>query len=237
MDQILKFLLLLTTDIEIDVECDFIEPGEGSDVDPDDIVDISLKPGDIHEYPMDFVSFSEHEVVEAVQELDDAADEALRNVVGNEVDLLHFDWRGETDNFGGVRESFTVPSTGPTFDNAELTPVEVFDKIWDADIIAHIVRETNRYGAELVRLTIPSNPNSRLRRWKDVTGDEIRRFLAVLMLQSLVINNVEREYWYPMLVELRIGNFKDIMSYNRFLIIKRCLHFVDNADALASEPF
>lgn len=231
MNQILKFLLLLIIDIDIDVERDFVEPGEGSEVDPDDwqgnIVDISLKPRDIDEYPMDLDSLAELEVVEAVQELDDAADEALRDVVGVEKDLLHFDWRGEPDNFEGVREEFTVPSTGPKFDNGELTPLEVFVKIWDASIIDHIVRETNRYGANLVALN--TKPCSRLNRWKDVTGDEIRRFFAIFMLQSLVINNVEREYWYPMLDELQIGNFKDIMPFNRFVVIKRCLHFVDNA--------
>lgn len=116
---------------------------------------------------MDFDSFAEFELIEEVHELEDAADEALRNVVGQEVDLLHFYWRGEPDNFEGVREAFTVRSTGPTFDNAELTPVEVFVKIWDADILAHIVRETNRYGAEQVSLTIPSKPNSRLGRRKE----------------------------------------------------------------------
>ncbi|RVE54733.1 hypothetical protein evm_000500 [Chilo suppressalis] len=222
-------------DIDIDMERDFIEPGEGSEVDEDDLadmvgmIDISLKPRQIDDYPMDLDSIAENEVVEAIQELDNAADEVLRNVVGPEVDLLNFDWRGEPGNFESVREAFTVPSTGPTFDNADLIPLDVFFKIWDADIIAYIVRETNRYGAQLTRLTIPSKPNSRLSRWKDVTSDEILRFLAVLMLQSLVIDYVEREYWYAAIEELQIGNFKEIMTYNRFVVIKRCLHFIDNA--------
>lgn len=129
--------------------------------------------------------------------------------------------------FEGVREVFTVSSTGPTFENADLTPLEVFLKIWDTDIIAHIVRETNRYGGEMLRRNV--NSNTRLKRWKDVTDDDIKTFFAIIMLQSLVINNVEREYWYPKLDVLQIGNFKAIMPYNRFLLIKRCLHFVDNA--------
>ncbi|VVC89859.1 unnamed protein product, partial [Leptidea sinapis] len=185
---------------------DIIEPGEDSEVDSDEILDISLKPRHIDEYPMDFDSIAELEVAEEVQELDDAADESIRNMVRLEADLLHFDWLGEPDNFEGVREVFTVPCTGPTFNNAELTPVEIFLKIWDADILAHIVLETNRYGAELMNLTMPLKPGSRLSRWKDVTVDEIRRFLAILMLQSLIINNVEREYWYPALEDLKIDN-------------------------------
>ncbi|XP_037866463.1 piggyBac transposable element-derived protein 4 isoform X1 [Bombyx mori] len=222
-------------DIDIDMERDFIEPGEGSEVDEGDsanmvgMIDNSLKPRRIDDFPMDLDSIAEHEVVEVIQELDNAADEVLRNVVGPETDLLHFDWRGEPENFESVREAFTVPSTGPTFDNADLIPLDVFFKIWDADIIAYIVRETNRYGAQLIRSTIPSKPNSRLSRWKDVTSDEILRFLAVLMLQSLVIDYVEREYWYAVIEELQIGNFKEIMTYNRFIVIKRCLHFIDNA--------
>lgn len=93
--------------------------------------------------------------------------------------------------------------------------------------MAHIVRETNRYGNEM--LSRNEKPNSRLCRWKDVTNDDMLAFFTIVMLQSLVVNNVEREYWYPKNDELKIGDFKAIMPYNRFLQIKRCLHFVDNA--------
>ncbi|CAB3262184.1 unnamed protein product [Arctia plantaginis] len=66
-------------------------------------------------------------------------------------------------------------------------------------------------------------------RWKDTTSDEMWRFLSVLMIQSLVVTNVEREYWYPKYKQLRIGEIGDIMPFNRYLLLKRCLHFTDNA--------
>ncbi|XP_028041778.1 uncharacterized protein LOC114251638 [Bombyx mandarina] len=217
-------------DVEVHIKRDFKEPGEGSEVElEEDPVDITLKPRKVDEYPVDSESLAAPSLVEAINSIDAEADLALRTVLdpGPDQDLLSFDWRCDAENFEGVREVFTVPSTGPTFKCAELTPLGVFLKIWDADIIAHIVRETNRYGGEMLRRN--EKPNSRLKRWQDVTDDDIKKFFAIIMLQSLVTNNVEREYWYPKLDELRIGNFGDIMPYNRFLIIKRCLHFVNNA--------
>lgn len=59
-----------------------------------------------------------------------------------------------------------------------------------------------------------------------------RRNLAVpdrnYVLESLVVNNVEREYWYPSVEELRVGDFSQIMPFNRFSLLKMCLHFIDN---------
>nr|XP_037877014.1 uncharacterized protein LOC105841883 [Bombyx mori] len=217
-------------DVEVHIKRDFKEPGEGSEVElEEDPVDITLKPRKVDEYPVDSESLAAPSLVEAINSIDAEADLALRTVLdpGPDQDLLSFDWRCDAENFEGVREVFTVPSTGPTFKSAELTPLGVFLKIWDADIIARIVRETNRYGGEMLRRN--EKPNSRLKRWQDVTDDDIKKFFAIIILQSLVTNNVEREYWYPKLDELRIGNFGDIMPYNRFLIIKRCLHFVNNA--------
>lgn len=95
------------------------------------------------------------------------------------------------------------------------------------DIIDLIVVETNRYAAQL--MTIPNlAPRSRSRQWVPITAAELWRFLAILMLQSLVSIAVEKEYWYPRKPYLKIGNFSHLMRFKRFSLIKRCLHFVDN---------
>lgn len=48
------------------------------------------------------------------------------------------------------------------------------------------------------------------------------------MLQSIVIFPVEREYWYPCIPQLKVGNFHNIMPFKKFVFIKKCLHFVNN---------
>ncbi|XP_045782915.1 piggyBac transposable element-derived protein 4-like [Maniola jurtina] len=203
-----------------------IDDNVESDIDEDaDLIDLSVRERNVFEFPTEFDGSEDPGLVEAVHELDAENDVRLRALTESE-DFLNFDWRGNADNFKGVREEFIGPS-GPTFDISGLTPLEIFEKIWDTDIIAHIVRETNKYGRQL-QLNNASKLGSRLSRWKDTTEDEIWTFFGIIMLQSLVVNNVEREYWYPKLEELRVGNFGELMGYNRFLLLKRCLHFVDN---------
>ncbi|XP_045783278.1 piggyBac transposable element-derived protein 4-like [Maniola jurtina] len=206
-----------------------IDDNVGSDIDEDadvdDLIDISVRQRNVFEFPTEFDGSEDPGLVEAVHELDAENDVRLRALTESE-DFLNFDWRGNADNFKGVREEFIGPS-GPTFDISGLTPLEIFEQIWDTNIVAHIVRETNKYGRQL-QLNNASKLSSRLSRWKDTTEDEIWTFFGIIMLQSLVVNNVEREYWYPKLEELRVGNFGELMGYNRFLLLKRCLHFVDN---------
>lgn len=95
--------------------------------------------------------------------------------------------------------------------------------------MANIVLETNKYAHQLLR-KLPK-PKSRLIRWVDITMNDLWTFFAIIMAQSLAPSAVEKEYWYPKLPILKIGNFNDIMSFDRFLLIKKCLHFVDSSSA------
>lgn len=168
-------------------------------------------------------------------DLDDLADELL-NVdtaednslveILKDPDLLLFDWKSIPAHFKGVREVFTGPS-GPTFPAQGQTPVQIFKKVWDDEVIDKIVYETNRYAYQL-RQGGSLEPSSSLHQWEDVTKNEVWAFFSILMMQSIILNSVEKEYWYPRYSYLHIGNFADIMSYERFLLLKKCLHFVDN---------
>ncbi|XP_045778429.1 piggyBac transposable element-derived protein 4-like [Maniola jurtina] len=214
-------------DSDVDEE---IDVNVGSDIDEDadvdDLIDISaVRQRNVFEFPTEFEGSEDPGLAEVVHQLDVKSDVRLRAMTESE-DFINFDWRSNPDNFEGVREEFIGPS-GPTFDISELTPLEIFEEIWDANIIALIVRETNRYGRQLQHNNA-SKPSSRLSRWRDTTNDEIWTFFGIIMLQSLVVVNCEREYWYPKMEQLRVGNFGELMGYNRFLLLKRCLHFVDN---------
>ncbi|CAK1553248.1 unnamed protein product [Leptosia nina] len=172
------------------------------------------------------------EAVELMR-LDAEEDQAIRGMVESDADVLNFDWSSKYKNFEGVREAFSGPS-GPTFNTSGMSPLRVFEQIWNTSIIDHIVTETNNYARQLQDQRAQKR-SSRISRWKEATREEIWRFLSILMLQSLVVNNVEKEYWYPSNDHLRIGNFNKIMTHNRFLLIKRCLHFIDNS-SLPARP-
>ena len=60
----------------------------------------------------------------------------------------------------------------------------IFTHIFDEDIIEFMVVETNRY--DLQTTVNDLRPNSRLRRWKPITGDEMRKFLGVYLLTGVI---------------------------------------------------
>lgn len=89
-----------------------------------------------------------------------------------------------------------------------------------------MVVETNRYALQTTVNDL--RPNSRLRRWKPITGDEMRKFLGVYLLTGVIHFPMLENYWkkdklyyHPLLHEIN-------MSYNKFALILKCWHFVDN---------
>ncbi|CAB3251774.1 unnamed protein product [Arctia plantaginis] len=213
----------LSIEIDVQIERD-LEVNSGSEIDEEEnVVDrlIGCTTGE------DAQESCPTELNELLQ-LDSTEDQAIRNMAAGDMDVLSFNWCADYNNFEGVQEEFSGPS-GPTFDHSGMSPLQVFQQIWDTNIIDHIVNETNRYARQLF---LKQKCNwTRLSRWKDVTSDEFWRFLSNLMLQSVIVNNVEREYWYPRSAFLQIGDCRKIKPYNRFLLIKRCLrlHFNNNS--------
>lgn len=153
-----------------------------------------------------------------LNEMDSRDDSALR-ILASDPDMVNFEWSSNPEKLVGQKETF-VGEAGPTFSVDGLSPLDVFKRIWDNDIIDVIVRESNRYAQQLYCT------GNKL--WAEINATDIWVFFALLMLQSIVILSVEKEYWYPCLGFLKIGDFQKIMPYKKFLRIKRCLHFVDN---------
>ena len=71
---------------------------------------------------------------------------------------------------------------------------------------------------------------SRLHQWKPVTLAELKQYLGLVLLTGLVRKRRYEDYWSTdFLVYTPI--FSAIMTRDRFMIIKRCLHFNDNLQA------
>lgn len=87
--------------------------------------------------------------------------------------------------------------------------------------------ETNRYAQDL-KNDPRIKSHASIKKWTPISDRELWSFLGICMLQSLIPLPVEAEYWKPRFTYLKFGVFEDIMSFNRFKSIKRCLHFVDN---------
>ncbi|KAJ8709731.1 hypothetical protein PYW08_009735 [Mythimna loreyi] len=69
--------------------------------------------------------------------------------------------------------------------------------------------------------------SSRLYAWSGTDTDEIMSFFAVLMYMAIDPRTSVNEYWSSNEI-LQLPGFKRIMSYNRYTLLNKFLHFVDN---------
>ena len=133
------------------------------------------------------------------------------------------------------REVFTGYDTGKRHEQLFLENSDlwtIFCEIVDNEVIQLMVIETNRYAIQANNDRL--NPSSRLKRWKPVTAEEMRKFLGVYLLTG-VLNfptietywKKDRLYYHPLLHEIN-------MSYNRFSLILKCWHFTNNAEVRES---
>lgn len=102
----------------------------------------------------------------------------------------------------------------------------IFRQIVDDKVIKLMVEQTNIYARRL-KETAPLE-FSRIKRWSDVTEDEMLKFIGMLLFTGLVKFPTLECYWkkdqlyfHPLLHNVKL-------SYNRFAILLKCWHFADN---------
>ncbi|KAL5245800.1 hypothetical protein ACI65C_013168, partial [Semiaphis heraclei] len=147
------------------------------------------------------------------------------------IDFLEEDWSNTVLNLRRV--DFTGKSAGLLHEivievsTNILKPIDVFFSIIDNDILLLMCNETNRYAHQRLN-SGPVRRSSRMSRWKDVDIDEMKKFLGVLMFSGVVVFPTYESYWKKDSLYYHELFHKIGMSYNRFIIILKCWHFVDN---------
>jgi hypothetical protein len=106
------------------------------------------------------------------------------------------------------------------------TVLEFFKLFMSDSVMELIVRETNRYAQQVLSSTA-IKPQSRLRAWEDVTVDELWCWMALVILQG-VVGKPEQEMYWSKTAAVSTPFFGQYMSRNRFALLSRFLHFVDN---------
>lgn len=111
--------------------------------------------------------------------------------------------------------------------SSSITPVELFEHFFDHDVVMLMVSETNKYAQQFIKEQQLSQ-HARMQRWKEVTEDEMRKFLGVTLLTGLIKFPRIEDYWkkdplffHPILHHIQ-------MPYNRFSLILKNWHFCDN---------
>lgn len=103
----------------------------------------------------------------------------------------------------------------------DMTPVKVFEHLFDDEVLELIAMQSTIYAGQ-------NNRHDSV-----FTKEELRKFLGILILTGYHKLPSERSYW-SLDDDLGVPLVSECMSRNRFLEIKRNLHFADNALAMTS---
>jgi hypothetical protein len=164
-------------------------------------------------------------------EIDDTAlaDAIINNDSDEEEEESHktFHWE-KMDNYVGQRQVFSVTS-GPQNEAQNVDEILTsFELFFDPQIIQLIVTETNRYAEQYKNqrgnLFTFRSP---VRAWVPVTENEIYTVLGMFLLMGIVQKPTLRSYFSIKRV-ISTPGFADIMSRDRFELICKFLHFIDN---------
>ncbi|XP_039719790.1 piggyBac transposable element-derived protein 4-like [Pteropus medius] len=106
-------------------------------------------------------------------------------------------------------------------------PLQYFELFFTEELVSKITSETNAQAALLA--SKPPGPRGfpRMDKWKDTDNDELKVFFAVMLLQRIV-QKPELEMFWSTRPLLDTPYLRQIMTGERFLLLLRCLHFVNN---------
>lgn len=125
------------------------------------------------------------------------------------------------------RESF-YQNSGPIVSYAD--PYEAFTAIWDRPIMEYIAGETNRYAQQeaAAKMLQGITPYSRIAKWKDTSADELYTYFAIILATGIVVKSRLEEYWNASKNIFSTPEFSTAMTYDRFSLLSKCLHFNNN---------
>lgn len=103
------------------------------------------------------------------------------------------------------------------------TPLDFFQLFLTGELIDHIVKETNTYAYEHISMATPLQKRSIWSNWKDLTADEFKAFLGIVINMGLNPKPNLQDYfsqeWHK-----KQSFFTDVFSRDRFFQIFWCLH-------------
>jgi hypothetical protein len=107
-------------------------------------------------------------------------------------------------------------------------PLQYFELYFTVDVMSTIVRETNAQAAILA--SKPSGPKgfSCMSKWTDTDKDELKVYLALILLQGIVQKPGLEMFWSTRPL-LDTPYIRQIMTGQRFFLLHQSLHFVNNS--------
>ncbi|CAB3252784.1 unnamed protein product [Arctia plantaginis] len=73
-------------------------------------------------------------------------------------------------------------------------------------------------------------PTSRITRWRDTNPDELYVYFAILLATGIIVKSRADSYWNTARDLLSSPGFSATMSFDRYFLLSKCLHFCNNDD-------
>ncbi|GFT85229.1 piggyBac transposable element-derived protein 4 [Trichonephila clavipes] len=153
-----------------------------------------------------------------------------------------FDFDDENDDLSQARNFYEIDCNNPSappprfaFTNtheihldfdASSGKMQYYEALIDNNLIDLIVHETNRYAEQTIGSSIPRK-HSRSKKWEPTSNKEMPVFIALIILQGIVKKTTNEQYWSKR-HSISTPFFSKVMSYRRFNLIYRFLHFSNN---------
>ncbi|XP_033111785.1 piggyBac transposable element-derived protein 4-like, partial [Anneissia japonica] len=121
---------------------------------------------------------------------------------------------------------------GPLVHDEDSSIFDIFHHFIDDQLLQLIVDETNRYAERIIaqnagRLGV-------MKDWRNTDINEVRAFISILLDLGLDRRGSYELHWSKQWLLNKPG-FRSIMSRNRFNLLLRCVHLVDNDAAPARD--
>lgn len=111
-------------------------------------------------------------------------------------------------------------------------PIQYFQLFMDDVFLGEIVEQTNLYAEQFLRdNSARLRPHSRATRWSPTNLEEMKKFLGLTFLMGLIRKPSMSSYWSTSPL-MATAIFPAVMTRDRYLLLLRMLHFVDNGLAL-----
>ncbi|XP_064643576.1 piggyBac transposable element-derived protein 4-like [Lineus longissimus] len=110
-------------------------------------------------------------------------------------------------------------------------PLEFFELFFNDELIDLIVTQTNLFAQQFMNdKGLGLKRRSRAKQWEDTTGDEMRVYLG-LYTTPWRRRRAEYQQYFSKRASLDTPFFRDVMDYDRFVLLNKFLHFADNTKA------
>ena len=108
-------------------------------------------------------------------------------------------------------------------------PFDFFRLLVTEELINTMVVETNRYALQEINKQRPLRRRSRFKDWKPINSEGMRQFIGVLLHMACVKMPSLEHYWSNNSL-YRFPLISRIISRNKFQLILRFWHFINNED-------